>query len=162
MSIAVGDRLPEATLYEMTADGPKPVESAAVFGSGTVAIFGVPGAFTPTCHLKHMPSFVANADALRAKGVDAIVCVTVNDPFVAKAWAEATGADKAGIRVLGDATAAFVNALGITFDGSVVGLGTRAMRFSMVAKDGTVTFLASEDAPPAMDATSAEKMLEVL
>ncbi|MEL6197616.1 MAG: peroxiredoxin [Pseudomonadota bacterium] len=162
MSIAVGDTLPEATLFELTGDGPKPVESNAVFGQGTVAVFGVPGAFTPTCHQKHMPSFIANAEALRGKGVDAIVCVTVNDPFVAGAWAEATGADKAGIRVLGDPTAAFVSALGITFDGAVVGLGTRAMRFSLVAKDGKVTFVATENAPPEMEATSAEKMLAAL
>ncbi|MEL6208625.1 MAG: peroxiredoxin [Pseudomonadota bacterium] len=162
MTIAVGDALPEATLFEMTDEGPKGVPSAEALGSGTVALFGVPGAFTPTCHQKHMPSYIANAAALKEKGVDSIVCITVNDPFVAQAWAGATGADQAGIRVLGDPDAAFVGALGITFDGSVVGLGTRAMRFSMVVKDGKVAFVATEDAPPQMEATSAEKMLEAL
>ncbi|MEM6488672.1 MAG: peroxiredoxin [Pseudomonadota bacterium] len=162
MSIAVGDTLPEATFYEMTDEGPKAVPSAEVLGSGTVALFGVPGAFTPTCHLKHMPSFVANVAALKDKGVDSIVCVTVNDPFVTKAWAEATGAAAAGIRVVGDSTAAFAEALGISFDGAAVGLGTRAMRFSMLVRNGKVAFLAREDVPSDMDATSAEKMLEAL
>ncbi|MEM9782103.1 MAG: peroxiredoxin [Pseudomonadota bacterium] len=162
MAISVGDTLPEATLYEMTADGPGPVQASEAMGSGTVAVFGVPGAYTPTCHLKHMPSYVANADALRSKGVDSIVCITVNDPFVAKAWAEATGADAAGIRVLGDATAALTTAMGIGFDGSAVGLGTRAMRFSMLLKDGKVAAFSSEDKPSDMDVTSAEKLLEAL
>ncbi|MEL6765810.1 MAG: peroxiredoxin [Pseudomonadota bacterium] len=162
MTIAVGDSLPAATLYEMTADGPKGVPSAEVLGQGTVAVFGVPGAFTPTCHMKHMPSFVAQADALRAKGVDSIVCITVNDPFVAKAWGDATGAPGAGIRVVGDATAEFVQAIGIHFDGAAVGLGIRAQRFSMLVKDGTVTALNTEEKPSDMDVTGAEKLLEAL
>ncbi|MEM6973950.1 MAG: peroxiredoxin [Pseudomonadota bacterium] len=162
MAISTGDALPEATLYEMTADGPGPVQASAAMGTGTVAVFGVPGAYTPTCHLKHMPSFIANAEALKAKGVDSIVCITVNDPFVAKAWSEATGADAAGIRVLGDATAAFATALGIDFDGSAVGLGTRAMRFAMLVKDGKVASIAIEEKPSDMEATSAENMLATL
>jgi cytochrome c peroxidase len=162
MTIEVGAKLPDAKLFEMTADGPKALATADVFGGKTVALFAVPGAFTPTCHLKHMPSFVQNADALRAKGVDEIVCVTVNDPFVARAWAEATGADKAGIRVLGDATAEFVTALGLGFDGAAVGLGTRAQRFSAIVKDGAVVSLNVEDAPSKAEITKAEVLLEQL
>jgi cytochrome c peroxidase len=162
MTIAVGERVPEATLFEMTDDGPKPVQAGEVFGRGTVALFGVPGAYTPTCHMKHMPSYIANADALRGKGVDAIVCVTVNDPFVVKAWADATGASEAGIRVLGDPTATFVKAMGVDFDGSAVGLGPRAQRFSMLVKDGAVAAVNVEDKPSDMDATSAERLLEAV
>ncbi|MEM7529141.1 MAG: peroxiredoxin [Pseudomonadota bacterium] len=162
MTIAVGDTLPEATFFEMTDEGPKGIPSNDVLGQGTVALFGVPGAFTPTCHMKHMPSFVAQADALRAKGVDAIVCVTVNDPFVVGEWAKSTGAPAAGIRVVGDPTAAFVDALGISFDGAVVGLGTRAQRFSMLVKDGKVAAVNVEEAPSDMDVTSAEALLAAL
>ncbi|MEO1722489.1 MAG: peroxiredoxin [Pseudomonadota bacterium] len=162
MTIAVGDSLPATTFFEMTADGPKGVPSAEVLGQGTVAVFGVPGAFTPTCHMKHMPSFVAGADALRAKGVDSIVCVTVNDPFVAKAWADAAGAPGAGIRVVGDPAAEFAQASGISFDGSAVGLGIRAQRFSMLVKDGKVAALNTEEKPSDMDVSSAEKLLEAL
>ena len=159
MTIEVGAKLPDAKLFEMTPDGPKAVPTSEIFGGKTVALFAVPGAFTPTCHLKHMPSFVENADALRAKGVDEIVCVTVNDPFVARAWREATGADQAGIRVMGDPTAAFVGALGLDFDGSAAGLGKRAQRFSALVKDGTVTALNVEDAPSKAEATKAEVLL---
>ncbi|MEO0819766.1 MAG: peroxiredoxin [Pseudomonadota bacterium] len=162
MTIAVGETLPDATFFEMTDAGPAPVQSADVFAGKTVALFAVPGAFTPTCHMKHMPSFVANAEALKAKGVDAIVCVTVNDPFVAKAWGEATGATAAGIRVLGDPAAAFVEAMGLAFDGAAVGLGSRAQRFSMLVKDGKVAVLAVETAPSDMDATSAESLLAAM
>ena len=162
MTIAVGDALPEATLFEMTDAGPTGVKSSEVLGTGTVALFAVPGAYTPTCHMKHMPSFIAQADALKAKGVDAIVCLTVNDPFVAKAWAEATGAEAAGIRVMGDPAAEMAKALGLDFDAAAVGLGVRAKRFSMVVKDGKVAVLNVEDAPSDMDATSAETLLAAL
>ncbi|MEM6679277.1 MAG: peroxiredoxin [Pseudomonadota bacterium] len=160
MTIAVGETLPETTLFEMTDEGPKGIASAEILGKGTVALFGVPGAFTPTCHLKHMPSFVQNIEALKAKGVDAVVCLTVNDPFVAKEWGEATGATAAGIRVVGDAAAAFAQATGLSFDGAAVGLGVRAQRFSMLIKDGVVAALNIEDAPSKMDVTSAEALLE--
>ena len=137
MAIQAGDKMPEATLFEMGEAGPGPVASADVFAGKTVAIFGVPGAYTPTCHAKHMPSYVDNAAALKGKGVDEIVCVSVNDPFVMKAWGEATGASGAG-------------------------LGTRTQRFAALVEDGTVKAINVEDAPGQMTSTSAEAMLEQL
>jgi len=147
MTISVGDQMPAVTLFEMTDGGPAPVASADVFKDKIVALFGVPGAFTPTCHKTHMPSFVSTAADLRAKGVDEIVCVTVNDPFVANEWAKATGADEAGIRVIGDSLADLTKAMGLEFDASARGLGVRCKRFSALVKDGKVAILNVEEAP---------------
>ncbi|MEM9099850.1 MAG: peroxiredoxin [Pseudomonadota bacterium] len=145
--VAVGEKVPAGKLFEMTADGPAPVETASVFDGRTVAFFGVPGAFTPTCHNAHLPSFIAAAEDLRGKGVDEIVCIAVNDPFVMGQWGEISGAKEAGIRMLGDADASFTKAMGLDFDGSAVGLGTRAKRFSALVANGEVKVMNIEDNP---------------
>lgn len=140
MTIKVGDKLPEATFMEMTADGPKPVSSADVFGGRTVALFAVPGAYTPTCSARHLPGFVDKAGEFKAKGVDEIVCTSVNDVFVMGAWGKSTNSD-AAVRMLADGNGAFAQALGLELDASGFGMGKRSQRYSMLVKDGVVAEL---------------------
>ncbi|HSF94677.1 MAG TPA: peroxiredoxin [Thermohalobaculum sp.] len=147
MTISVGDRLPEATLFEMAEGQPATIASGDVFAGKTVALFGLPGAYTGTCSRVHMPSFVAAAGQLRAKGVDAVVCLTVNDPFVASAWGEATGATAEDIRIVADPFAELTKKMGLDYDGSARGLGVRCRRFSALVKNGEVTILNLEEAP---------------
>jgi peroxiredoxin len=140
MTIKVGDKLPDAVFMTPSADGPKPVTTDEVFGGKTVALLAVPGAFTPTCSAKHLPGFKEHAGELKAKGVDAIACVSVNDVFVMKAW----GADQGvgdDIIMLADGNGAFTRALGLEMDGSKFGMGTRSQRYSMIVKDGVVDTL---------------------
>ena len=158
--IKVGDRIPEGTLVAATADGPHPMETAALFAGKTIVLFAVPGAFTPTCSARHMPGFLDNAEALRAKGVDQIACVAVNDPFVMWAWAK----DQAvGDRVLmlSDGAATFTKSLGLELDLSARGLGLRSSRYAMVVEDGVVTMLNVEP-PGGFDVSRAEAVLEAL
>ncbi|WP_027283568.1 peroxiredoxin [Rubritepida flocculans] len=160
MTIKVGDRIPSAKLMQATAEGPKEVTTEEFFGGRTVVLFGVPGAFTPTCSAKHLPGFVAQADALKAKGVDAIACMAVNDVFVMGAWGKDQGVGEKVI-MLADGSAAFTKALGLELDLTARGLGVRSQRFALVAKDGVVTHLAVE-APGAFEVSSAEAVLAAL
>jgi len=160
MSIQVGDRLPEATLIKATADGPQPLASADYFKGRRVALFSVPGAFTPTCSARHLPGFVERAADIRAKGVDEIACVAVNDAFVMQAWGESAGvADK--VTMLADGNGDFAKALGLVMDGTKFGMGVRGSRWSAVVNDGVVEQLNVEE-PGAFNVSSAEYMLERL
>jgi len=161
MSISVGDSLPPATFRVMTSDGPVQKTTDEVFKGKRVVLFAVPGAFTPTCHKNHLPGYVAEADAIKAKGVDTIAVVSVNDPFVMGAWENASGA--AGkILFLSDADAGFAKALGLTFDASGAGLGVRSQRYSMVVEDGVVKALNVEDTPGKADISGAAALLAQL
>lgn len=160
MSITAGDRLPKATLTKATPDGPQPVDSEDYFRGRRVAIFSVPGAFTPTCSARHLPGFVEHAEDIKAKGVDEIACVAVNDAFVMQAWGESAGvADK--VTMLADGNGDFAQAIGLTMDGSKFGLGQRGQRWSAVVNDGVVEQLNVEE-PGAFNVSSADYMIERL
>ncbi len=161
MPLKVGDRVPDATFKVMTKDGPANMTSAEVFNGKKVAAFAVPGAFTPTCHNKHLPNFIENLDALKAKGVDTVACIAVNDPFVLSAWAKATNAD-GKIVFLSDGNAEFTKAAGFDFDGSGANLGTRSRRYAMLVDDGVVKVLNLEDGPGKAEASSAQELLKAL
>lgn len=137
MTITTGDRIPDAELRTMTPDGPTAVRSTDVLGTGRVVLFAVPGAFTPGCSNVHLPGFVEGGDELRAKGVDTIACVAVNDPFVMDAWGKAHGVGD-GIVMLADGNAEFTTAMGLLLDGSGFGLGQRSKRYAAVLQDGVV------------------------
>ena len=160
MAIKVGDKLPQATFNTPTNDGPKPLTTDDVFAGKTVALFAVPGAFTPTCSAKHMPGFVQEAAAFRAKGVDTIACVSVNDVFVMKAWGEdqKVGDD---ILLLADGSGNFTRDIGLEMDANRFGMGTRSQRYSMIVKDGVVTEL-NVEAGGEFRVSSAEYLLEQL
>ncbi|MEA3540517.1 MAG: peroxiredoxin [Pseudomonadota bacterium] len=160
MTISKGDRVPTTTFTTMTENGPEPVASDTLFSGKTVAIFSVPGAFTPTCSAKHLPGFIEKAEALKAKGVDEIACTAVNDVFVMNAWGKSAGAD-GKVTMLADGNGDFARAVGLTMDGSKFGLGTRGQRFSMIVKDGVVEELNVEQ-PGDFKVSSAEHMLEQL
>ena len=157
MTISVGDKIPSVDLSIMTEDGPGAVSADEIFAGKTVAIFGLPGAFTRTCSAKHLPGFVGNADALKAKGIDTIVCVAVNDVFVMDAWGKSQDVGES-VMMAADGSAAFTKALGLESDMSAKGFGLRCRRFSMVVEDGTVKSL-NIDAPGTFEDTSVEMML---
>ena len=161
MTIKVGDRLPSVTLREPTADGPKTLQTDDLTKGRRIVLFAVPGAFTPTCHRNHLPGFLANEAALRAKGVDEIAVVSVNDVHVMKAWEDATGA-KGKIRFLADGNGDFARAVGLTLDGTGGGMGLRSQRYAMLVEDGVVKALNVEDAPGKADISSAGEMLKSL
>lgn len=156
MTISVGDKIPDVTLAKATAEGPQQVRASEYFAGKKVALFSVPGAFTPTCSAKHLPGFVEKAADLKAKGVDEIVGTAVNDAFVLGAWNSASGSDD--ITMLADGNAEFAEAIGLTMDGSAYGMGKRGQRFSMVVNDGVVEQL-NVEAPGDFKVSSAEHML---
>jgi peroxiredoxin len=154
MTIKVGDKLPEASFTIMTAQGPAPKTTAEVFAGKKVALFAIPGAYTPTCQQQHVPGFVERVDELKGKGIDTIACTAVNDVFVLSQFAKDTGAD-GKIMMLADGNAEFAKKLGLDFDGSGFGLGVRSKRYAMLVDDGVVKVLNVEDAPPDHDKSSA-------
>lgn len=160
MAISVGDKVPSATLYKMGADGPEAVTTDDYCAGRKVVIFGVPGAFTPTCSAQHVPGFMQNADALKAKGVEAIACVSVNDAFVMGAWSkdQSTGDT---IDMLGDGSGELAKAMDVELDLGSRGLGLRGKRFALVAEDGVVKHLALQDGGE-LTSSSAEETLKAL
>ncbi|MAZ82843.1 MAG: peroxiredoxin [Rhizobiales bacterium] len=161
MTISIGDKLPEVTLKETGSDGMKEVTTSELFGGKKVVLFAVPGAYTPTCTQNHLPGYLNNYDAIKAKGVDDVAVVAVNDAFVMDAWAKSTGG--AGkLRFLADWDAAFTKALGMEMDLSAGTLGTRSKRYSMIVEDGKVTQLNVEDSPGEAVTSGAEALLEQL
>lgn len=159
MAISVGDRIPDVPLTLVTEEGPQQTTSSEYFGGKRVALFAVPGAFTPTCSARHLPSYVEKAGDLKAKGIDEIACTSVNDPFVMGAWGERDASPD--ITMIADGNGTFAEAVGLTMDGSKFGLGTRSQRYSMVVNDGVVEQL-NVEAPGEYKASSAETMLEQL
>jgi peroxiredoxin len=161
MVIAVGSRLPDVTFRAMTPSGPATKTTSDIFAGKRVVLFAVPGAFTPTCNNNHLPGFLSNADAFKAKGVDAIVCTAVNDVFVLDAWSKSTGSgDK--ITFLSDGNAEFAKAMGLDFDASAAGLGIRSKRYAMLVEDGVVKAMNVEDVPSKADKSAAEALLEAV
>jgi len=157
MTIKVGDHIPAATLMKATAGGPVPITTDQLFKGRTVVLFGVPGAFTPTCSAKHLPGFVQHAADFTGKGVDEIVCVAVNDAFVMDAWGKQAGAD-GKVTMVADGNGTFAEAIGLTMDGTAYGMGKRGQRYAMLVKDGVVEKLFVEEGG-AFRVSSAEYML---
>jgi len=158
MTIKVGDKLPETTFRVMTADGPAPKTTDEVFKGRKVVLFAVPGAFTPTCSNNHLPGFLAKLDEIKAKGIDHVAVTAVNDVFVMNAWAKASGGE-GKIEFLADGSADLAKAIGLELDATGGGLGVRSKRYAMIVNDGTVEWLAVEDAPGKADATGADAVL---
>jgi peroxiredoxin len=161
MAISVGDRLPDATFAVMGGEGPDQKTTADIFGGKKVVLFAVPGAFTPTCSKQHLPGFVANADKIKAKGIDAIACTAVNDVFVMDAWGKSAGAD-GKVVMLADGSANFAKKLGLEMDLSERGLGMRSKRYAMIVEDGVVKALEIEDAPGSAEKSGAEAIAKLL
>ncbi len=159
MAISEGDKLPEATMHMIKEGRPTPVTTDELFGGKKVVLFAVPGAYTPTCSQAHLPSYVVQADAIKDKGVDSIVCLSVNDAFVMDSWGTDKNAE--ALMMVGDGNGDFTKAVGLEMDGSGFGLGTRSQRYAMIVEDGTVTKLAVEE-PGQFEVSKAEAILEAL
>lgn len=162
MTITVGDALPAADLMQMGDAGPEKIALSDLTDGRKVVIFGLPGAYTGTCSNEHVPGFIQHAEALRAKGVDDIICVSVNDAFVMKAWAKDTGADAAGLKMLGDPLSTFTKAIGLDFDAPDFGLVGRSLRYAMVVENGKVTALNTEENPGVCDVSGGAAVLAMV
>ena len=160
MTVKVGDTLPDATLTAMGAEGPEQVSLSGKVKGRKVVVFAVPGAFTGTCTTAHVPSFIRTKDGFAAKGVDEIICISVNDPFVMHAWGEQTGATAAGITMLGDADGSFTKAMGMDFSAPPVGLIDRSKRYAMIVEDGVVKAMGVEESPGNCELSAGEALLE--
>ena len=160
MAIKVGDKIPQVKVKTMTGEGIKDVTTQEIFGGKKVVLFALPGAFTPTCSAKHLPGFVEKAAQIRARGVDTIACLTVNDAFVMDAWGKA-GSASGKVRMLADGNGALTRALGLEMDATGFGMGQRSQRYAMIIKDGTVEALLKEPGP-GLSASSAEAVLQKL
>ena len=160
--ISVGEKLPKATLVQMGAQGPEPIPIADKTKGRKVAIFAVPGAYTPTCSAAHVPSFIRTKDQFIAKGVDEIICISVNDPFVMAAWGKETGASQAGITMLADADCSLTEAMGMRFDAAAAGLLARSIRYAMLVENGEVKILQLEQGPGVCELTAGEGLLEAM
>lgn len=159
MAISIGERIPNVVMNEMTSDGPGELSSEELFSGKKVVLFALPGAFTPTCSASHLPGFVASADKIKAKGVDDIVCLSVNDAWVMDAWGKAQNAEE--IHMVADGSANFTQAVGLVLDRTQAGMGIRSQRYAMVVEDGVVTALNVEE-PGKFEKSSAETMLSLL
>jgi len=160
MTIQVGDTLPATNLTTMTAEGPKPVSMTELSAGKKLVLFAVPGAFTPTCSVQHLPGFIEKNKEFKAKGVDIVACVSVNDPFVMKAWGDDRNVGE-DVLMLSDGNGEFTAAIGLEMDGSGFGLGTRSQRYAMIIDDGVVSMLNIESGP-GLDVSSAETVIEQL
>ena len=162
MAFSVGDTLPEATFVKLGAEGPEQVELQDLIRDRNVVIFAVPGAYTPTCSSAHVPSFIRTRDQFTEKGVEEIICICVNDPFVINAWGDATGANGAGIKMLGDAESKFTKAIGMDFDAPPAGLMARSKRYAMYAESGVVKVLHVEENPGMCETSAGEGLLAAI
>ncbi len=162
MTISIGDKLPPACLGRLGAAGPEQVDLTALIADKKVVIFALPGAFTPTCSSSHLPGFIRIADAIRTKGVAEIICISVNDIFVMKAWDDAHGASKAGIHCLADGDSAFTKSMGMDFSAPQTGMINRSKRYAMIVEDGTITALNIEKERGICELSNGENILELL
>jgi len=159
--VSIGDKFPDIDIFTFNDEGPQKINTGSEVADKKIVLFAVPGAFTPTCHMTHLPGFVKNIDPIKAKGVDEVICVSANDAFVMKAWAEASDAMTA-IKFWADGNAELAKALDLVLDGSGFGLGTRLSRFSMIVDKGVITALNVEDTPGTADVSGADAILQQL
>lgn len=159
MTLSVGDKLPDATLLQMGVDGPETVALSSLIKGKKAVIFALPGAYTGTCSTAHVPSFMRTKPEFDKKGVDAVICISVNDPFVMQAWGEATGATEAGITMLGDSDGAFTKSVGMSFTAPPAGLIDRSRRYAMYVEDGVVKVLNAEENPGVCETSGGEALL---